>query len=182
MGGDTSGAKTLVRSLIYQKVYQEVTLLATATYLASKDGYLLVLVLKPILQPCQPILQDLCQRLHLQLTDSEVHHSKPLPHHLNLPQGVSVTFHLLNDLNEPVDCVPVLLDHVPQGRGFMGLKGSLPSHLQHLQLHLTDIFNMLRHILVDLIHRVTHFLEVVADFLEELCPLLLSCHLRNQLC
>ena len=59
MGGNNGGAKTLVRSLTYQEVYQEVTLLATATYLASKDGNLFVLILQPILQPHQSILQDL---------------------------------------------------------------------------------------------------------------------------
>ena len=73
------------------------------------------------------------------------------------------------------------LDHVPKGHSFMGFEGSLPSHLRHLQLHPTDVLNMLRHILTDTIHRVTHCLEVIQDLLEELRPLLLSCGVRNQL-
>ena len=63
----------------------------------------------------------------------------------------------------------------------MGLKGSLPSHLQHLQLHPTDVFDVLQCILTDVIHQVAHLLEVITDLLEELCPLLLPWHLRNQL-
>ena len=63
----------------------------------------------------------------------------------------------------------------------MGLEGSLPSHLQHFQLHPTDVFDMLRHVFVNLVHQVAHLLEVLTDLLEELSPLLLSCCLRNQL-
>ena len=63
----------------------------------------------------------------------------------------------------------------------MGLEGSLPSHLQHLQLHPTDVFNMLRCVLANAVHRVAHRLEVVQDLLEKSRPLLLSGRLRNQL-
>ena len=143
MGSDTGRAKTLVRFLAHQEIQQDVTLLATVTYLASNNGDLFMLILQPILQPRQPILQDLCRRSHLQLTDSEVHRSQSLPHHLNLPQSVGVVLHLLDDLDEPVDHILVLLDHVSKGHGFMGLKGSLPSHLRHLQLHPTDVLNLL---------------------------------------
>ena len=171
----------LVRFLAHQEIQQDITLLATATYLALKDGDLFVLILQPILQSRQSVLQDLHQRPHLQLTDLEVHHLKPLPHHFNLPQSVGVALHLFDNLNKPVDHIPVLLDHVPKGHGFMRLEGSLPSHLRHLQLHLTDVFNMLRHILANDIHQVAHLLEVVKNLCEELCPLLLLGCLRNQL-
>ena len=63
----------------------------------------------------------------------------------------------------------------------MGIKGSLPSHLRHLQLHPTDVFNVLRHVLVNGVHRVAHRLEVIQDLLKESHPLLLSGSLRNQL-
>ena len=56
MGSNTSGAKTLVRFLAHQEIQQDVTLLATATYLATKDGDLFVLILQPILQPHQSVL------------------------------------------------------------------------------------------------------------------------------
>ena len=156
-------------------------MLATATYLTSEDGNLLMLILHPILQPCQLILQNLHQWPHLQLTDVKVHCSKPLPHHLNLPQRVVVTLQLLDHLDKPVDCVPVLLDHVLKGHGFMGLEGSLPLHLRHLQLHPTDVFNMLHRVLANAVHHVAHHLEVIQDLLKESRPLLLSGSLRNQL-
>ena len=73
------------------------------------------------------------------------------------------------------------LKGLPKGHGFMGLKGSLPSHLQHLQLHLIDVFNVLHCVLANTVHRVAHHLEVIQDLLKELCPLLLLCSLRNQL-
>ena len=56
----------------------------------------------------------------------------------------------------------------------MRLEGSLPSHLQHLQLHPTNVFDVLCRILVDVVHQVAHLLEVIADLLKELSPLLLS--------
>ena len=63
----------------------------------------------------------------------------------------------------------------------MELDGGLPSHLQHFELHLTDVFNMLQRILADVVHRLTDILEVVAYLLEEPGPLLLSGHLRDHL-
>ena len=63
----------------------------------------------------------------------------------------------------------------------MGLEGSLPSHLRHLRLRLTDVFNVLRRILVNAIHRVTHHLEVIQDLLKKSCPFLLLGSLGNQL-
>ena len=64
----------------------------------------------------------------------------------------------------------------------MGLNGGLPSHPQHFQLHLTDVLDMLQHILADSIHHFTDFLEVVTYLLEELGPILFSQCLRNHLC
>ena len=181
MGGDTGGAKTPVRLLAHQEIQQDVTFLATATYLALKDGYFFMLILKPIFQPCQLILQDVRQQSHLQLADTEIHRLKSFPQHLNLSQSVGVVLHLLDNVNKLVDRIPVLLNHVPKGCGLMGLEGSLPTHLQHFQLHPTNVFDIPQRVLANLIHRITHLLEVLADLLEEPSPLLLSCCLRNQL-
>ena len=63
----------------------------------------------------------------------------------------------------------------------MRLESSLPSHLQHLRLHSTDVLDVLQRVLANTVHHVAHCLEVIQDLLEEPCPLLLAGGLRNQL-
>ena len=106
---------------------------------------------------------------------------KPLPQYFNLLQPISVVLQLTNNLNKFVDGIVVPLDHLPQSDSLMQLDQSLPLHLQHFDLHLADVLNMLQHLLVSIIHQLANLLEVFTDLLEEPSPLLLPLHLRHQL-
>ena len=77
-----------------------------------KDGDLLMLIIQPILQPHQVILQGMHQWPHLQLIDPKIHQVKSLPQYFDLPQLVSVLLELLDNVDESVDGVMIPLNHV----------------------------------------------------------------------